>query len=698
MNNNSNFDPARAPQAAGVQPVDLAGLLAALATAVQPQLQTYAPPVASAPGLPQMQMHAGTAPVPWPGQYWQQAVPHPQQASAVGPGMPPLQSVAQWLPQFRAPPQPPPEQNLQSVLAPLVSMLQTALQQQLPSTSQQQPQARAHAQSAAAPQARAPPAPGPVPFGKGNEARLVDALKIGRAQGITVRRVLETLDGVSDPARFGPVRFFDEDVIRFTAAASDANVSRSAWKDYFIDNLERFYPYARPQHAREPEQSSSSFGGSSSSRAERSSDAAADDEASVPKSQQPLALPRGARAFLVEKDNPPPATPRTADASAGTAPTERTVPPITTSQAETGQSRAAIDRPSAGPLGSGSHRTRGEPVAVFHAGTRIPSSSGRMKPMPPVLEDNDSEGARVGSAKFTCSEHIYFIHYLRWRLQDDPTITKQSLFRELAEQTPNHDAEAWRKHWENHPELPDQIYIELGQREGIPSDLRRQARSARARESSASESSLTPVDDTSDDEYDSDSGDEDSSAFSNRRRRATSSTLRQGRAITEEDIRAMARFRLERAEEWSTRTNKKRFWTEFALRPENAAKRSLDGWARAEKSRWKEFQLYYDEYEAQGLKESFQNKPSVSPTAAKATHREDPSGTPVTASNIEITEFSSEGKNALSGRGILAAPVPGLVPRKRKADGLADADGSGPSTHKRLKEGCNREVPIELSD
>ena len=65
---------------------------------------------------------------------------------------------------------------------------------------------------------------------------------------------------------------------------------------------------------------------------------------------------------------------------------------------------------------------------MWHAGTRIPPWSQRLsvKPTPPTWEKNDG-------SKFTDADKTFFIHYIQWRMHNDPLITKPELYAELAE-------------------------------------------------------------------------------------------------------------------------------------------------------------------------------------------------------------------------------------------------------------------------
>ena len=74
-----------------------------------------------------------------------------------------------------------------------------------------------------------------------------------------------------------------------------------------------------------------------------------------------------------------------------------------------------------------SDQRRGTPVIMTHAGVRVHLLRTRIKPTAPVWEDPDG-------SRFTDAEKTFFIRYLHWRMHDSPTISKNELYDELAQQ------------------------------------------------------------------------------------------------------------------------------------------------------------------------------------------------------------------------------------------------------------------------
>ena len=64
---------------------------------------------------------------------------------------------------------------------------------------------------------------------------------------------------------------------------------------------------------------------------------------------------------------------------------------------------------------------------MTHAGIRVHLLRTGIKPTPPVWEENDG-------SRFTDAEKTFFIHYLHWRMHDAPTVSKDELYDELAQQ------------------------------------------------------------------------------------------------------------------------------------------------------------------------------------------------------------------------------------------------------------------------
>ena len=163
-------------------------------------------------------------------------------------------------------------------------------------------------------------------------------------------------------------------------------------------------------------------------------------------------------------------------------------------------------------------------------------------------------------------------------------------------QIPHHNGGAWKRHWDDHPELPDKIYIAA-----------RKKASAEDEEAPAivcgtdtDTSTLTPIP-SSDYEYRaatphiscSSSPSESPDAV------VSKSTMSNHQRVTKDDLRAMATYMVEKRHEWRQYRSHRHCWEEFSLREEvgyfvnclcrelimyliqNLTRRSHDGWCRA---------------------------------------------------------------------------------------------------------------------
>ncbi|KAI0719644.1 hypothetical protein C8T65DRAFT_636017 [Cerioporus squamosus] len=216
---------------------------------------------------------------------------------------------------------------------------------------------------------------------------------------------------------------------------------------------------------------------------------------------------------------------------------------------------------------------RGGPVDEFHADTYIPPYSGSKKPKAPR---HVSEADRF---KFTDEDKVFFIHYLRWRVRQDDVPDKSKVFGELAEET-RHSADAWKRHWQQNAELPDRILA--------------QAKKQRAEEQFASKPSSDEEDCSQDGE---DIQDEDDKRYPRaappvRRRRGRVTT---GVKVTEDDLRAMAKYKAERLKGWDRFPSKQGAWKEFFERPGNE-KRTLNAWYCAARDHALKLEKYLREF------------------------------------------------------------------------------------------------------
>ncbi|KAM5540431.1 hypothetical protein V8D89_005889 [Ganoderma adspersum] len=238
---------------------------------------------------------------------------------------------------------------------------------------------------------------------------------------------------------------------------------------------------------------------------------------------------------------------------------------------------------------------RGGPIPEYHAGTLIPPLPTSSQPKAPVWDRDDDHEAH----RFTDEDKIFFIHFLKSYLLGQACGARipdrEDLYLLLARQTPHHNVEAWKRHWNDAPELPDKIYIEARKR----ADDEALARSASLSPSSDEEGS----EDGSDVEDDGLLKESTSPVLNEVQRR--SCTLRQPNRgkrgchvkVTEEDLRDMAQYKYERRDVWDQSPSVKARWEEFADRPQNG-KRSLLGWYTADRDHKDEINYYYKQYAA----------------------------------------------------------------------------------------------------
>lgn len=145
--------------------------------------------------------------------------------------------------------------------------------------------------------------------------------------------------------------------------------------------------------------------------------------------------------------------------------------------------------------------------------------------------------------------------------------------------TPHHNAEAWKRHWDEHPELPDKIYIEARKRaEGEHLTLEPgQPGYARLADSSDEEpqdggDAEAAVDNESVLSYydppDDAAAAKTRSPDKTPRKLARKPSKPFRHPITEDDLRAMAKYKVERRHAWDQFDSKQGPWKEFAEQPE----------------------------------------------------------------------------------------------------------------------------------
>ncbi|KAI0774191.1 hypothetical protein C8Q74DRAFT_816465 [Fomes fomentarius] len=358
-----------------------------------------------------------------------------------------------------------------------------------------------------------------------DEQLLIDTMKKWKARGLDPCQALEKLHSVNG----------HDDTV---------------WKDYFLRNLEKLYPKIYPLVA-----GSEHHTGTSSSSQPRSPQRPSRELPRHSTNSQSHRDPMkrknasaSAKGFL---SNPPPTATGSSDRRRVQAANVQACSP-----AHSTPNRGSSQRThpvSVSDSMSANRSRRGEPVGEYHVDTLIPPSDPRKKPKAPTTSDQ---------ARFSDEERIFFIHFLRWRLNNGRIPSKTTLYKELAKETrPHRSADAWRKHWDNNSELPDKILIEAEKKA-------RQDEEEESEDDSGEEQS----DNDADDAPEEDSGDDEKGAPKPgppRRRRTGTSGVR----VTEEDLRAMALYKAERIDTWDTFTTKQGPWVEFADRPK-VSKRS----------------------------------------------------------------------------------------------------------------------------
>ncbi|RPD67258.1 hypothetical protein L226DRAFT_608471 [Lentinus tigrinus ALCF2SS1-7] len=413
----------------------------------------------------------------------------------------------------------------------------------------------------------APPQPQWPPFGAGDASGargrldreravqvLTDALRRGKELRLSSREVLERLHSSDKPEYRG-----------------------IDWTGLFLESADMPGPSSNRDESRNPGSASQA----TRSTASRSSDEPAQKKRKTtketrPKVGRPRGRPRGrppTRKVANQRHAAPPGrSSRSRD--------ERSLPPSA--------STPAASTSTSSTRGSESRTKRRGRLLEFHDETYVPPPADPL--IKPLVPRRDS-GADLN--RFSDEEKIFFIHYLRWRLREGTVPSKLTLFNELAKELPHHDAQAWKKHWKDHPELPESIYIAAlkgaGDQDLVSSHL------------SDSSKTLTHAA-SSDDEYrpssprdghQSPSQVEASASYPSRVHRTS-----RKHKITEDDLRAMAMYMVEKRRVWSHYKNHSQRWKEFCSREENLKRRSRSGWNYVARTYAAQIRDCYDEYMA----------------------------------------------------------------------------------------------------
>ena len=186
----------------------------------------------------------------------------------------------------------------------------------------------------------------------------------------------------------------------------------------------------------------------------------------------------------------------------------------------------------------------------------------------------------MDSRKFTDGDKIFFIHFLRWFLRKGPVPRREALYVVLEEQvgssvllvvycsshslrlqTPHHNAESWKRHWNDYPELPDKIYIEARKRadyEAFAGDVfpsSSTTREGHGEDTASGEQVLSMPESTS----------RPASGPAVNVRRPI--RPKGGIPVTDNDFREMARYMYEKRHVWHEYPTVKSRWEEFGHRP-----------------------------------------------------------------------------------------------------------------------------------
>ncbi|TBU22057.1 hypothetical protein BD311DRAFT_792402 [Dichomitus squalens] len=207
---------------------------------------------------------------------------------------------------------------------------------------------------------------------------------------------------------------------------------------------------------------------------------------------------------------------------------------------------------------------------IFHDVTFIPPSDGSEKPRLPRLRSSAADP----NEKFTDDEKVFFVHWLRWRLRQGPLPDKDELFEELQTELPHRTASMWKSHWEDHPELPDQIYLAAKER----AEKEENWGIFPTKVAALNE----PLILESESEDDGDDGRSDPSYSDRNGPIPTLSPLPRARKskhnVSDAELRAMALYKFEHAAKWENNTRKYPLWRDFANSPENIHKRTSEEW------------------------------------------------------------------------------------------------------------------------
>ncbi|RDX55542.1 hypothetical protein OH76DRAFT_1414841 [Lentinus brumalis] len=484
---------------------------------LQGHVQQAAPAaVAQMQAYPHMQLPAGVGPVFAGWQPWQ-----PMQPGMVG-------SHQQWT---AMPQQQVMQGQPRQVLAPQMSMndLRAAAMQQ---------------------QGRGSSRP-PVGSHPNDEQTLLDALKKGRAGGFDPCQVLGKLHEVNGHTEM-------------------------EWKNYFLEHLERFYPilYERRFEGPPAPAPQRRFSSSATQDVKATFEFVASHATPVSFAETRLPMAKLAAHPVVDQ---------------GHLFVRRLLPHLNLCPSALVPPRRhllmSLPHESSSSATGSARLIWGDELVSEHAGVQVPVLPLRVKPKPPQKPEMSQATGRIG--RFTDEEKIFFIQFLRWRLgRDGPVPTQRKLCRALSREAPHRSPDAWKHHWEVFPELPGCI-LELA--EAKQRDVARTTATGNAgraaipvsdeegQEAEAGEGEMQDEDSADGDEADDATYTSEDAAKPRRRKRKPRTGI-VPQKVTAEDIRDMAKYKLDRLHEWDELKTHKGRWEDFSSEASHNTKRTIVAW------------------------------------------------------------------------------------------------------------------------
>lgn len=99
------------------------------------------------------------------------------------------------------------------------------------------------------------------------------------------------------------------------------------------------------------------------------------------------------------------------------------------------------------------------PVVTANIRGLTPPQADISVPDPPSRSPSPPTKLQLGAHgnRYTAEDRQYFIKFITWRLNQNPSLTKKQLCDQLAEKVPHHSANSWASHWHSRHDLADKI-------------------------------------------------------------------------------------------------------------------------------------------------------------------------------------------------------------------------------------------------